>query len=146
MSSVLMEIPNVPVGKFLVPFDNQKVLGVFVLSCRREVKAAGNQCSSVNHDYLVVGVGMFVVDQDRYVGVGKERSCAVLGSCVRLVQDGLYLHAALPGVEKGLGNGLVCEAVSLNKDFLLGLADLCDNCFSCRYPTLMISNADASLT
>ena len=124
MSLVLVEVPDVLPDENPVAFQDQQVLGVFVLCGRGEVETAGDQHRTVDDHDLVVGDGVLGVDQDRDAGVGKEGGGGVPGGGVALVQDGLDLHAAFPGIKQRLGDRLRGEGVRLNQDLLPGAVDL----------------------
>lgn len=126
-----LEVFYVVIYQGFVAFDDQQILCVLVLCCRRKVKTAGDQRGFVDDHYFVMCDSMLVVYQDRHAGVVKESGRRIIGSGVTFVQDYLNLHATLSCINQRFCYSLRRKGVCLDKYFLSGCLDLLNNSFSC---------------
>ena len=127
MLPVLLEVLLVGRHQPGLALDDQQVFRIVLLGRLREVEAAGDDRRLVDQDDLVVGDSVLVVDEDRDARVGNERGRGVLLRFLALVQNDRDLDAPLVGVDQRLGNGRRREAVCLDQDRLLGLAQRIDD-------------------
>ena len=53
-------------------FDDQDILGVFLLCGLSEIKRSGNYCLAINNNYLVVSNVMSVIDEGWDPRIGQK--------------------------------------------------------------------------
>src|ERR1700743_1971540 len=93
--------------------EEQHVFGVGVLCGFREVIAAGNYISLVDDHDLVVGDANGVVNPYWDAGIGDVCRARIFPLVVGLIQDCLYIPAAVLCIGKSSEDGFVREAICL---------------------------------
>jgi len=111
-----------------MPAQHQQIFRVAVLGGVGEIERPGDQRgvrrAVVDHHHLVVGGGVVRVDPDRHVLLRQPGDqCGGQGFRLLAVRDHLHVHAAPFGIDQGLGDVLVGEAVGLHQDLFPGFAD-----------------------
>ncbi len=106
MAFVLFVVLNIRLNQLMVSFNYQQIFGILALGRRCKVKAARDQCRSVDYDHLVMSNGVLVINKDWYAGVGKKRRNAIFCCDVTLVQDRFDINASFLSVKQSLCYGL----------------------------------------
>ena len=127
MGFVDLEVFQVLVSQLLVVFEDDEVLGVFVLGLVREIKAARQNDAAVDHHHLVVGDGMLGVDKKGHLVLCQDVQIGMRFFLVAPVEQDLDVNASFLGFDQGVGNGVGRKGIGLHENLFAGPIQLADD-------------------